>query len=592
MENKTYNLGFSLIEVLIAMSVFLVISFGIYFSFANVLEVVQRTEDKTLARALLDREIENLRSLAYEEIGVEGGYPAGILPASRELIYENKQFTINAYVRNVDDPFDGVTGGSPNDTAPADYKVVELQISCANCLNFISTGITTWVGPEGLETASNNGSLFIHVFDANGVVVAGASVVVVNNALNPTITIYDSTDNQGNLKLVDVPPSINGYEIYVSKSGYSSAQTYEPGEASNPNPVLPHATVATQNVTELSLAIDKVSTVNVRTQDFFCDDVGGVKLALTGERLIGSGPDVLLTEKTIETETDGELVLGDLTWDKYTFLDMTSGYDMAGSWLNNSLVVDPDTKQNLFLTLHPDEGNALLVRVVDETTGELLGGQSLVGLSKIGFSDSRLTGQWQISQTDWSSNDYYSQDGNIESEAVPGEISLVEIAPGTYASSTNSWLISKIYEFGTSTTEFNSISWEGVEPAQAGQAPIKFQVASNDDLGTWTYVGPDGTGSTYFTSSGTALGDYHDGNRYLRYRVFLNTENVNYTPILEEVSLNFSSGCVPSSQSFWPDLSTGTYNIIVTKSGYLTATSTVDASFGWQQAVVEMTIDE
>lgn len=591
MENKNHNQGFSLIEVLIAIAIFLIISFGLYFSFANVLEIVQRTEDKTLARALLDREIESLRSLAYEEIGVEGGYPAGILPASRELTYENKEFTINAYVRNVDDPFDGVTGGSPNDTAPADYKVVELQISCSNCLNFKSTGITTWIGPEGLETTSNNGSLFIHVFDANGVPVSGASVVIINEALSPTITIYDSTDNQGDLKLVDIPPSVNGYEVYVSKSGYSSAQTYEPGETANPNPVLPHATVATQDITELSLAIDKVSKVNVKTRDLFCTDVGDITFDQTGALLIGAGPDVPRYSELFTTDSEGDAILDAIPWDVYTFTNQETSYDLAGVVPNVPLTVDPDTTHDLTFSMQPDQGSALLVKVLDKASGDLVSGSAQVALVKGVFNDTRLTGQWQISQTNWIGNDYNAQDGNIESELFPGELRLLDLG-GSYATGTNSWVISKIFDFGTVSTTFDSISWTSIEPIGVGVNAVKFQLASNNDLSTWNYIGPDGTINTYYTTSASSIGTFHDGNRYLRYQVFLNTQNATVTPKVNDLMIKFSSGCVPVAQAFWPNLGTGIYSITVTKGGYLTATSTVEVSAGWQQAVIEMMLDE
>jgi hypothetical protein len=109
---------------------FLIISLGIYFTYGNLVEIVGRTRSRTLVSNLLNREIELIRNLPYEKVGIVGGVPAGEIPAQRTVLYEGQYFTIDATVRNIDDPFDGTLGGVPNDTAPADYRLVELTINC------------------------------------------------------------------------------------------------------------------------------------------------------------------------------------------------------------------------------------------------------------------------------------------------------------------------------------------------------------------------------------------------------------------------------------------------------------------------------
>ncbi|WP_340483347.1 hypothetical protein, partial [Acinetobacter baumannii] len=79
--------------------------------------------------------------------------------------------------------------GSPNDTSPADYKLVELELSCTTC---VAPQITTFTGraaPKGLETSSTNGALFIQAINASGAFLPGATVHVVNNAVSPAINI-------------------------------------------------------------------------------------------------------------------------------------------------------------------------------------------------------------------------------------------------------------------------------------------------------------------------------------------------------------------------------------------------------------------
>ena len=71
---------------------------------------------------------------------------------------------------------------------------------------------------------------------------------------------------------------------------------------------------------------------------------------------------------------------------------------------------------------------------------------------------------------------------------------------------------------------------------------LKFQLAaSNSAGGPWNYVGPDGTASTYFTSSGTAIPSSLDNNRYIRYKAYFSTNDTAITPQLDDITVNWQS---------------------------------------------------
>jgi len=69
---------------------------------------------------------------------------------------------------------------------------------------------------------------------------------------------------------------------------------------------------------------------------------------------------------------------------------------------------------------------------------------------------------------------------------------------------------------------------------------IKFQVATSADSIIWSgNLGPDGTTSAYFTTSPTGLGNIGD-NRYFRYVAYLSTEDNTITPVLHDVTINYT----------------------------------------------------
>ncbi len=87
---------------------------------------------------------------------------------------------------------------------------------------------------------------------------------------------------------------------------------------------------------------------------------------------------------------------------------------------------------------------------------------------------------------------------------------------------------------GGATPKWQLLSWTASTPANTA---VSFQLAaSNNAAGPFNFVGPDGTATTFFTTSSTSLSQF-DGNRYLRYEAFLATSISNLTPVLQDVTI-------------------------------------------------------
>ena len=226
MNSTSIRKGFTLIESLVGVAVFMIIAVSVYQAYAATINAVRVSRLKITATALANEQFEIIRNLPYTDVGVVGSIPNGQVPHLQNLVRDNTEFVVETTIRNIDDPFDGTIGGSPNDLSPADYKLAELEISCPACRNFTTLHFTTQVGPRNLETASTNGALFVQVFDASGQPVSGADVHIVNNQAVPAIVIDDTTNNDGLLQIVDAPPGVEAYEITISKSGYSNISNW------------------------------------------------------------------------------------------------------------------------------------------------------------------------------------------------------------------------------------------------------------------------------------------------------------------------------------------------------------------------------
>lgn len=587
----------TLLETVLGVAIITIVVFSIYRGYIVLLDVFLNTRLTVTATDLANKHLEFIRNIPFGEVGIVGGIPHGIIAATTTVTRENMAFDIGTAIRNIDDPFDGTIGGNPNDPSPADYKLIELSIICTSCPSPVHIfHFTGRVAPKGLETESTNGALFVRAIDASGNPVAGANVHVVNSMVNPAVDITDTTDMDGYLRIVDVPPAIISYQITVSKSGYSTDRTYT-ANGQNPNPKKPHATVALQTVTQASFAIDRTSTLNVSSVEEACVPVPNVAFTLTGSKLIGTSPDVVKFSGNYTTDEGGIRSVSSLEWDTYTSVFSEATHDLGGTIPLVPLSIAPNSTQGLKVVLKPKSANALLVTVTDAATGLPLSGAS-VTLSAAEFNQIFVTGRGFLRQTDWSGGPgqdqfldesrYFGDDGNISVAAPAGEIRLMEVASSTYVSS--GILTSSTFDTGSPSTFYNLNFLPASQPPDTGIDPVRFQLATatTSNPTNWAYLGPDGTVGTFYTAGNTNVAGIHSGDRFFRYKLYLGTASTTFTPNVSDVAITFASACVPPGQVLFQGLTNGTYALTVDHTGYQTDVGSVTTGIPWQERAVQL----
>ncbi|MDP2812205.1 MAG: hypothetical protein Q8O32_00740 [bacterium] len=102
-------------------------------------------------------------------------------------------------------------------------------------------------------------------------------------------------------------------------------------------------------------------------------------------------------------------------------------------------------------------------------------------------------------------------------------------------------LESSTFDTGSSQVSYNWIAWTASEPSQTD---IKFKIATSDNIdGPWNFVGPDGTSATYYNTAAQEFINYtyHLNQRYLRYQLFLDSQSAWQIPILEDITISYST---------------------------------------------------
>ncbi|MFH1236589.1 MAG: carboxypeptidase-like regulatory domain-containing protein [Parcubacteria group bacterium] len=435
-KNEKLHSGFAFLETIVVIGIIGLVAQVIVLFTSRTLSTSRETEAWSIASGLATEQIELVRNTSYANIGTVGGIPSGVSPKTQTIERANVNFTVNIVVKEFDDPYDGnaqgTIQGKPLDTVPADYKKVEVNVcwdtrSCANPVRLTST-----FSPRNLETASDTGSLFITVLDANGNPAPTVTIRVTNTNLNPDLDATNTTDIDGKLQLLSMSPDIGSYHVEATKTGYTTDSTLPP-TPQNPNPSNPDTTVGIGQVTEVVLYIDLVSTVTTRAEQLSsCGMLADIPIQLTGERLIGSNPDVIRNNLSASTDATGTVVLNNVEWDNYRVSIASLDYILAGTDPPAPVYVAANSNVTIRLFLAPATTPTLLVTVTDTGTGLPIA-DSQVRVEGNGYDQINASNQGAFFQTDWSGGSgqqdyvnltkYFADDGNIKTD-VAGEITL------------------------------------------------------------------------------------------------------------------------------------------------------------------------
>ncbi len=255
--------GFSLVEVMVAVVLLSVCLIGMAQFFASAGDRVMDSETRSLLHQIASQEIEDIRALPYEDIGVEGGNPAGALEASEDKTVEDLSVRITREIRYV-------TDASYSGPYPANYRRVTIIVRATGYDDLDPMQLSTIIagGAEG-------GALDITVTNLAGEPVADASLQITNDHLLPHVDIHDSatrTDSQGHLLVPGLEPDdTNSYYVVATKSGYDSAATPEGQVVVKGTPF-----------TVVQLIIDELSTLTIHLTNGSGAPLAGVALTLTG----------------------------------------------------------------------------------------------------------------------------------------------------------------------------------------------------------------------------------------------------------------------------------------------------------------------
>jgi len=210
--------GMSLVEVIVAMFIFAIISSGIIYAMSSVLVLTRDSRARQVAANLAAEEIDLVRDSADL---------FALLDADRVETLNGDKFTVHRATQWVTDPAQEIVCGAGGSSALR-YKRVNVTVTWEN----MRTGTDpvrsdTLVQPNDKINDPAKGTLLVSVLGATGTGSSGVTVTATPgspaNGATPLTTAPANTDAQGCTYILKVNPG--NYDVKVSRPGYvDSAQ--------------------------------------------------------------------------------------------------------------------------------------------------------------------------------------------------------------------------------------------------------------------------------------------------------------------------------------------------------------------------------
>lgn len=367
--------GFTIIETVISIGIFVVIFVALIGLFHSVMNVIRNNKAMLAANNIIVEELEIVRGMDYDFVKTDHGFsPPGQLASEKSEVRSGTSFAIITDITFVDDPFDGVT---PADTFNKDYKKVRITVKWKNPITNseqISTASTNVVpeGREGLDAGF--GGMFITVFDLKGDPVSNATINITSTEAGCDLVVHPDatcspitalTDTNGNLWISNLIPA-DDYNVVVTKTGYSTDQTY-PATALNPLPEKPDLLVIDQKVTEAGFAIDFTGSINMKTVYFLRPDNWYANVTLTSNQTDASavllstatGTDPLMNDVLVAFSGTSEVASPYLYLQKMVYKPLTGNY--SREWPSDKKSVNYLNSLSPQLVVSPKDGTIYLV---------------------------------------------------------------------------------------------------------------------------------------------------------------------------------------------------------------------------------------
>ncbi|MBG6055654.1 Tfp pilus assembly protein PilV [Salinibacterium sp. CAN_S4] len=202
--------GLGMIEVIVALAIFMVVAIGIAYSAISTLRIAADSESRVIATNLAASEIDNARA---------AGDPLDLFSNTRTVTVNGMVYTIARTAGWVSST--GTSSGCGTGTGALQYKQVDVKVSWPTQISATqAVRANTLVAPVSRLNDPSFGTILVSVLAAAGTGASGVPISVAFSGGGAAVAM-DPTDSDGCSYAFKVTPGT--YVVSINKSGYISS---------------------------------------------------------------------------------------------------------------------------------------------------------------------------------------------------------------------------------------------------------------------------------------------------------------------------------------------------------------------------------
>ena len=195
-DQRSDERGFTVVEMTVALAVFALLSVLFASQLVSNFRVYGKAKERTSAEEIATKVIERSRQLSYSDLGIVGGAPPGLIPATQSQVVNGFAYTVTSSVVLVDDPVPGGLSTSAN------YKRLRVVVTSSTGA-VLSDLVTVVSSPEKATAGSSLMRVMVADFAINRPIV-GATVTVSGG---PSATQAALTNTSGRVEFANLSPT-------------------------------------------------------------------------------------------------------------------------------------------------------------------------------------------------------------------------------------------------------------------------------------------------------------------------------------------------------------------------------------------------
>ncbi|MHB8059466.1 MAG: prepilin-type N-terminal cleavage/methylation domain-containing protein, partial [Gaiellaceae bacterium] len=265
--------GFTLIEVVMAISIFGIVSTAIVGVLTSATNADGLSRQRSIALELAQQQVEYVRQLGYQDAGISGGNPGGVVQASQSKWVAGLRYVLTTRIKYVSDP---VIGSIVQSDTYKQVRVVVTRASDSKELSRVSTYLSS-------STRLSSGRLSNSVINVTAEDMVtherlGNVQVAITKTWSPSFTAGELTGTVtgdpsfgvasfDGLEETPTDPDPGYYDVTASLAGYTTIKEDQPPADPNASSSAAHLALARSGTTNTTIRLYKGCTIKVTVID-------------------------------------------------------------------------------------------------------------------------------------------------------------------------------------------------------------------------------------------------------------------------------------------------------------------------------------